>query len=157
MTDINIIKAESPDLIRQAKLLFREYAESLSFDLCFQDFDREMDLFPGQYTAPDGALFVAVTGDTAVGCIGVRHLENRICEMKRLYVRKKFRGLNAGQRLVEVAVKAGKQMNYRYMRLDTLPAMESANRLYERMGFQRIPPYRHNPIKGALFLELTLE
>ena len=76
--------------------------------------------------------------------------------MKRLYVRLDFRGRKAGRLLAEATIKAGKVIRYEIMRLDTLPSMESANILYKSLGFRQIESYRHNPIKGAIYMELNL-
>jgi ribosomal protein S18 acetylase RimI-like enzyme len=42
------------------------------------------------------------------------------------------------------------------MRLDTVPGMEKAQALYQRLGFREIPPYADNPVPGTRFLELEL-
>ena len=151
-----IVRANTDELIAQAKNLFQEYAESLGFDLCFQDFETELDTFPVQYSPPAGDLFLALSESQPIGCVGVRFLEKGICEMKRLYVRPNFRGNNAGKKLSEAAIKAGKTLGYERMRLDTLPSMEIANRMYKSLGFVEIDPYRHNPLEGAKYLELNL-
>ena len=151
-----IVRANRDKLIAQAKDLFQEYAESLGFGLCFQDFDAELDSFPMQYSPPAGDLFLALSENQPIGCVGVRFLEKGICEMKRLYVRPNFRGNNAGRELSEAAIEAGKTLGYKRMRLDTLPSMEIANRMYKSLGFVEIDPYRHNPLEGAIYLELNL-
>ena len=153
---LQIVRANTAELIAEAKKLFLEYAESLGFDLCFQNFDIELDNLTVQYSPPTGDLFLALSEGRPFGCVGVRFFEKGTCEMKRLYVRPNFRGSNAGTELYKKAIKAGKDMGYERMRLDTLPSMEIANRLYKSSGFVEIEPYRHNPIEGAIYLELNL-
>ena len=154
---IEIVQANTDELIAKAKEIFQEYAESLGFDLCFQDFDAELDSFPVQYSPPEGYLFLALSESQPIGCVGLRYFEKGICEMKRLYVRPNFREKNAGRKLSEAAIKAGKTLGYKRMRLDTLPSMEIANHLYKSLGFVEIEPYRHNPLEGVIYLELNLE
>jgi len=154
---IEIVEAKTGGLIATAKQLFQEYAESLEFDLCFQNFDQEMDDFPGQYSPPLGRLFLALSETRPIGCVGLRYFEKGICEMKRLYVRPDFRGQKAGRLLAEATIKAGKGIGYEIMRLDTLQPMKSANILYNSLGFREIDPYRNNPIKGAIYMELHLK
>ena len=156
-TMIEIIEANTDELIAKAKELFQEYSESLGFDLCFQNFYQELDDFPAQYSAPAGNLALARRKNQLIGCVGLRCFERGICEMKRLYVRPSFRGKHAGRALAEAAIKAAKAIGYDYMRLDTMPSMERANKLYKSLGFVEIEPYRHNPIKGAIYLELDLK
>ena len=153
---IEIVEANTDDSIAEARELFQEYAESLGFDLCFQNFDQELDDFPGQYSPPMGRLFLALSENQPIGCVGLRSFEKGVCEMKRLYVRLDFRGRKAGRLLAEATIKAGKVIRYEIMRLDTLPSMESANILYKSLGFRQIESYRHNPIKGAIYMELNL-
>lgn len=136
--------------------LFAEYAASLGFDLGFQSFDDELATLPGRYAPPDGALLVARAGGEPVGCVAVRALDDGICELKRLYVRPAHRGDGTGRLLVEAAVAAARGLGYRRMRLDTVPGMEQAQALYERLGFVEIAAYTDNPVAGARFLELEL-
>ncbi len=146
---IRIIEANTDELITQAKSLFLEYAASLDFSLCFQNFDNELENFPIQYSPPTGSLYLALSENEAIGCVGVRRFEKNICEMKRLYVRHEFRGRKAGNLLAVSAIKSGKTLGYEYMRLDTLSSMETANQLYKSLGFIKIEPYRDNPINGG--------
>ncbi len=154
---IKIRDATTTELIADAKALFTEYAASLNFDLCFQGFDRELAEFPGDYTAPDGGLYVARFERRSIGCVGFRPFEQGVCEMKRLYVQPDFRGGRTGLRLADTAIQAARANGYRRMRLDTLSSMKAANQLYRSLGFVEIAPYRSNPIEGALYLELNLE
>jgi ribosomal protein S18 acetylase RimI-like enzyme len=157
LTMIKIVEANTKEFIEKAKELIREYAQSLEFDLGFQDFDKEMENFPGQYASPRGCLYIALNLNDPIGCAALRDLGQGVCEMKRLYVKPAFRGQKIGNLLAEMVIKAAKDMGYNYMRLDTIPSMKHANMLYDALGFKKIPPYRFNPIEGATFFELNLQ
>ena len=154
---IEIREANTPELIVEAKKLFQEYADSLGFDLSFQNFEQEMHDFPDQYSPPSGSLHVAEYKGQIIGCVAVRYFEKGICEMKRLFVKLKHRGGKSGRKLAEAAVTSGKLLGYERMRLDTLESMKEANKLYASMGFVPIHPYRHNPMEGAIYMELNLK
>jgi len=151
---MNIIQVDTKKLVETAKELFHEYAKSLDFELCFQDFDAEIEGLPGQYVPPEGRLFLAEYNGKIAGCIALRKLEDGICEMKRLYVKPDFRGKSIGRMLVEKLINEAKIIGYNKMRLDTIPAMQTAQELYKSMGFYLIKSYRNNPVPGAVYMEL---
>ena len=140
----------------EVRRLFEEYAAGLDFGLEFQSFEHELEHLPGDYSEPRGCVVVAREGPRAVGCVGVRPLEGRICEMKRLYVVADGRGSGLGRALAERALDAALCRGYEKMRLDTVPAMKVARELYRSMGFRVIEPYRYNPIPGTVYLEKAL-
>jgi putative acetyltransferase len=154
---LSIVAAVGPAGVRHARCLFEEYAASLGIDLCFQGFAEELAGLPGAYAPPEGRLLLAVHDEEIAGCVALRRLEPGVCEMKRLYVRPAFRSLGIGRGLADRIVQEAGDAGYRLMRLDSLPSMVGARALYRGLGFRDIPPYRDNPIDGAVFLELQLE
>ena len=152
-----IIHAETSEQIEQAQTLFREYESWLGLKLCFQNFDEEVENLPGNYAKPTGRLLLAYADEKFAGCVALRKLEDGICEMKRLFVRKDFRGRKIGNALIEKLIEEARLIGYEKIRLDTyLPKMPKAFALYRSRGFQEIPPYYHNPYGETLFMELTL-
>lgn len=152
-----IAQAESPTQMAQVRDLFLEYAQSLGFSLCFQNFDKELAGLPGDYAPPTGRLLLAQYESQLAGCVALHQLEAGICEMKRLYLRPPFRGKGLGRALAEFIVAQGRQLGYRRMRLDTVePVMRDAVAMYRKLGFKEIAPYCTNPIAGALYMELEL-
>ncbi|UCC78428.1 MAG: GNAT family N-acetyltransferase [Candidatus Zixiibacteriota bacterium] len=147
------LMAESDDHLAIAKQLFMEYARSLEFNLGFQDFEEEIAEMPGQYGPPDGCILLAFCDDVPVGCVALRKLEERICEMKRLYVKPEFRRLGIGRTLSVKIIDEAKRLGYDKMRLDTLSTMKEAISIYRQLGFHNIEPYRYNPFEHAVFLE----
>jgi putative acetyltransferase len=150
-----VIRPALPADLPALKLLFREYATSVGNEICFQAFEAEVAALPGVYAPPAGEILLATTGLDLAGSAALRPLEDRICEMKRLYIRPAFRGTGLGRSLTQQIIAAGLARRYCALRLDTLPAMQSAIALYRSLGFREIPPYGANP-PSALCFELLL-
>lgn len=158
--DLLLCCAETSALLAQARVIFREYADSLRADLSFQDFGAEIESLPGDYQAPDGQLLLAFIDGELAGCGAIRRLADadypNACEMKRLYVRPAHRGLGLGRTLAEGLMDEARRAGYSVMLLDTLDDMEAARELYGALGFEEIPPYYFNPIPGAHYLKVEL-
>ena len=141
------------DLIAIAHL-FEDYVTALGIDLAFQDFSTELANIPGKYAPPHGELLLAFNQEgEPIGCVGLRPIEPQgCCEMKRLYVAPKGRGLGLGQALVDAIIEEARRIGYREMRLDTLPSMSQALSLYHKRGFQPINAYYDTPLEDTIFL-----
>ena len=143
--------------IQVVRELFNEYAVSIGIDLTFQNFEQELIHIADIYPPPEGALLLAKQDGIPAGCVGLRKMEDRRCEMKRLYVRPKFRGKGLGKALCSRIILKGRQLGYKEMLLDTLSTMVDAQTLYRSHGFRETVPYYHNPLPEAQYLLLTLD
>lgn len=157
---IELLTPATPELLAQTRAIFREYADELGVDLCFQNFEAELAALPGEYALPQGALLLALVDGEVAGCGALRPLHGvdyaNACEMKRLYVRPAFRRFGLGRALAQALLDRGVQAGYSAMLLDTLDDMEAARGLYASLGFEEIAPYYFNPLPGAHYLKADL-
>ena len=151
-----IVPADRPERVAAARRLFEEYAASLDFDLGFQGWSEELRNLPGAYAPPGGVLLLAEEGESTLGCVALRRLDDEAAEMKRLYLRPEGRGRGLGLALAQAVLGEARRLGYRRVRLDTVPGMEAAQAIYRSLGFRAIAPYRENPVQGAAFLEIEL-
>jgi putative acetyltransferase len=155
---LHVEQAITPEQVSLARTLFQEYGASLGFSLCFQNFDKELAGLLGDYGPPRGRLLIAYVDSQAAGCVALHEFEPGISEMKRLYVRPAFRGKRVGLALANAIIEAARAIGYEKMRLDTVPSeMAEAVKMYGRLGFKEIAPYRANPQPGTLYMELDLQ
>ena len=158
--DITFLTPTLAQEMAPVRELFEEYAQSLSVDLAFQGFEEELAQLPGRYGPPRGCIVLAYIEGRAAGCCALAALDNcdypNAAEMKRLFVRKAFRGFGLGRLLTEAILTHAQRMGYSAVLLDTLDDMETARALYADVGFVEIPPYYHNPIPGAHYLKVDI-
>jgi len=150
------IRNATPDDLDTVRALFKEYEEFLGFDLCFQDFQKELQNLPGDYSPPNGCLLVAEDSGAVIGCIALRPLNPKECEMKRLYVRPAGRGKGLGQKLCNEVIRRARQTGYERMKLDTVSKLKTAIELYRRLGFEPCEPYCENPQPDVEYYQLPL-
>ena len=155
---ITIRNAETPDEMETLRMLLREYQQSLNADLggehiCVSGFEQELAALPGKYAAPNGAMLLAFVDGEPAGCVVLRPLDpapspnERACEMKRLWVRPRFRGLRLGLRLTQAVIDVAATRHYTAIYLDTAPAiMQSANRIYRDFGFEPVARYHDREV-----------
>jgi putative acetyltransferase len=153
---IRLAQAKFPADESAVRGLFLEYAESLDFSLDFQNFEHELASLAQEYAAPEGCLLMAFVDDAPAGCVALRRFSEGVCEMKRLYARPACRGMGLGKRMAQAIMDEARKLKYQRMILDTVPQMLEAIALYRALGFRETPPYRYNPIPGALYFEIIL-
>ncbi len=164
-----VYQIDSGDDLEQARQLWKEYGDFLKerlgefsrrpeFVEYFRAYEHEIDHeLLGDYGPEGGCLLVANCEGELVGALGLRNMGDGICEMKRLFVRPKLRGMGIGKALAKVVVEHDRNMGYTSMRLNTNRRMPEAEKLYRWLGFKDIEPYEHFTIDGMVFLELNLK
>ncbi|HEV3029181.1 MAG TPA: GNAT family N-acetyltransferase [Planctomycetota bacterium] len=152
----SIFAAASAGHYARGRRIIEDYQRWLGVDLCFQNFEAELESLETMYGPPRGALLLAEMDGEDAGCVALRDLGAGIAEMKRLYVAPDYRGLGIGRALTEEFISKARAMGYSAIRLDTIPRLGVAYTVYQKFGFKKISPYTHNPIPDAIFLELTL-
>ena len=157
-SEFEFIRATTKQHYAEARKLFLEYADSLLFDLCFQDFDKELEGLEEMYKPEEGGVILLRTRrlDDFVGCGAIRRIDAQTAELKRMYIKGEFRGKGLGEQMLNHAIKLAKELNYKTIRLDTMPSMTQAISLYRKYGFKEIAAYRFNPDAHAVYLELGL-
>ena len=153
---MNIVSAGVSE-IEIVRSLFLEYAESLGFSLCFQNFDQELAGLPGAYAPPRGRLLLGLVDGQPAGCVALRPMPDGACELKRLFVRPAFRASGLGRALMDRVLTEARELGYPVMRLDTVAGkMDRAIALYRKLGFREIPAYGEHPIEGTIWMEMAL-
>ncbi len=136
-------------MLVEANPIFQEY-------LSLQNYDEELNNVEEKYGMPQGRLYLAYWEEAAVGCIALRKIDAERCELKRLYVQPEFRNQGIGTLLINKVIEEARVIGYTSMLLDTLPFLESAQRLYEKHGFVRVEKYNESPMDDSIFMKLEL-
>ena len=153
---IEIKKCSTDTDFSYAMEITNDYIAWLNMDLSFQNIDKELLDFYSMYGPPNGFFLLAWHKEELAGGVGLRMLESKVCEMKRLFVYDKFKNKGVGRSLCIALIQKAKNLGYEKMRLDTLERMKTAIRLYESLGFREIEPYRFNPDPSTKYMELIL-
>ena len=153
---VSLIEVRTPTEFETALDLVTEYGNSLEEHTCDAQFEKSVDDLRIAYAQPDACFILAMWEGMVAGCVAMRRLDDRTCEMKRLYVRPSFRGLGIGRLLVEVLIGRARATEYETMKLDTISTLETAIRLYEALGFKYIAPYNDPLMENTLYMELDL-
>ena len=146
---IEIADLDDPGRLAEVKELVWEYFEwgnsistarhGFNFDISRMLGDFIDDR--GNYKPPDGIMYLVRTGNHPIGTGGFKKINDSICELKRIYIRKAYRKTGLGSKLIERIIADARNSGYAEMHLESARFMEDAFRLYERFGFREIPIY----------------
>ncbi|MBQ4016058.1 MAG: GNAT family N-acetyltransferase [Oscillospiraceae bacterium] len=161
MSSVSLI----PAFDRRSELipLYEEYGAMLletdpvfARSLAQQNYDEEILHLEEKYGPPKGQIYLVFVDGELAGCVGMKPSDDSHAELKRLYVRPAFRGRNLGETLTRRIMDDARKAGYRYLRLDTLPGLKSALKLYRRLGSREIDPYYDCLVPGTIFMEIEL-
>lgn len=107
------------------------------------------------FTAPSGAFIVGYAGTVPVACGGVRRLDDRTAEIKRMWVSRSWRGRGLGSAILSTLESLVGEWGLDRVMLDTNPELTEAMAMYEKAGYSQTDPYNQNPHALAWF-EKTL-
>ncbi len=161
--EVEIVGAHHGDRLNDARTLLHAYVGSLAREgsgreaIALERIDDELAALPGVYAPPEGLLLVALVDGVASGCIALRRLDDDVAEIKRLYVDPQHRGMSLGHKLVDEVIERARSLRYRMLRLDMLPFMRGAARLYRSFDFEETEPYRDSYVSGTRFFERVLD
>lgn len=147
--EIGQLFSEYTDMLIEGDSTFREY-------LALQNYEEELAHLDRKYGLPFGRLYLVRCGGEAAGCIGLRKIDEKNCEMKRLYVRPKFRGNHIARDLVGRIIRDAREIGYSHMLLDTLPFLREAVYLYRTFGFYETKSYNNSPVDSTIYMKLEL-
>lgn len=148
--EIGSLFREYTDMLIEGDASFRQYLE-------MQNYDLELKHLEMKYGRPWGRLYIAYWDGQAAGCIGLRKIDERSCELKRLYVRPQYRGKKLAERLIQRIIADAKEIGYSYILLDTLPFLEAAIHLYRKFGFYTVERYNSSPMNTSIYMRLDLK
>ena len=105
-------------------------------------YTRLSDVDSAQTVYGDRALFLcAVSEGQIVGTGAIKGLDDRECEMARMFVASGYRNRGIGRAIADELIRFARMAGYDRIRLSSNNALVASHRLYERLGFQPVPPW----------------
>lgn len=147
--EIGALFREYTDMLVAGDAAFRQYLE-------LQSYEEELAHLERKYGPPSGRLYLAREDGAVLGCVALRALDAKRCELKRLYVRPAYRGRGLSRLLLDRVLADARAIGYERMLLDTLPFLKTALCLYREYGFAEIGRYNDSPMDSSIYMELEL-
>ncbi len=99
-----------------------------------------------ELSPPAGGFIVGWADGSAVCCGGIKQLDARTCEIKKMYVVPAHRGQGIARMLLYALEAKARALGYEMARLDTGPKQRHAQGLYESEGYLQVPDFNGNPV-----------
>jgi GNAT superfamily N-acetyltransferase len=122
---------DMPGVAEVIRSVYREYNYVMDFD----EFDRDIADIPATYQDVGGAFWVMADGTDVIGTVAVLPRENDTCELKRLYLRKRYRRAGLGTRLLKTMIGWAITHGFRRIVLWSDTLFDPAHRMYVKFGF----------------------
>ena len=147
--DIQIFQYKESDL-GAIRLILTEYMTFIANEMIKSPWKFNLDVEYGvdftmnnldKYAEPDGRLLLVEVDGEIAGTISLRKIREDAGEIKRMYVKPKFRGKKLGNLMVEKVISISEENGFSKLFLDTSRFMSSAVSLYKKYGFIEIDSY----------------
>lgn len=148
---------DDPSRWRDFELLLREYAMRDLAQPHLSSIWRDLEDLPARYAAPAGRAILLHTDGALSGCVALAPTRTPgACEIKRLYVRREYRGLGLGALLLRQALSTAREAGYAMAVLSTWPDNPKALALYADLGFKPVDPFKDSPDQKLVYLGCPL-
>ena len=147
--DIQIFQYKESHL-DDIRVILNEYLSFIAKELTRPPWDFNLDVEKevnftmnnlDKFAEPDGRLLLVEVDSEIAGTISLRKIREDAGEIKRMYVKPKFRGKKLGNLMIEEVIEVAKENGYSKLYLDTAQYMSSAVTLYKKFGFEETEPY----------------
>jgi putative acetyltransferase len=139
-TDIQIRPIAPNDNVALAKVIRDTLTEFGANKPGTVYFDPTTDTLYELFRTPGAVYFVATIDNSLVGGCGIyptENLPNGTCELVKLYLKTEARGTGLGKQLLEISMQWAKDNGYTQVYLESMPELDKAVSIYEKLGFKR--------------------
>jgi DNA-binding MarR family transcriptional regulator/GNAT superfamily N-acetyltransferase len=106
---------------------------------------------PHEIRPPAGLFLIAYLGDSPIGCGALKHHDDSVTDIKRMWVAEPARGLGIGRRLLAELEALAAGRGSRVVRLETSRALTEAIALYRSAGYLEVPAFNDEPFAHHWF------